>query len=149
MVHGPGVSIWAIASQASSTLRSAISQCPAAELGEGEVGEALSAPDVFAALAIPPFLDLVASTSRVEVVDAVEVDEREEALLGVGPGPFLARTPLRKQLRLLAVAAERLGPGPVEVHRCERRGVVVGIERSHRRAGALRAFRLDRLRSRR
>ena len=108
---------------------------PGPELGEGEVGKALSAPDVFAALAIPPFLDLVASTSRVEVVDAVEVNEREEALLGVGRPLFV---PTRWQATQAASrAAESLGTGSVEEQRCERPGVVVGIERSHRRAGAL------------
>src|SRR5262245_16019751 len=109
---------------------------PGPELDKGEVRETLREPDVLAALSVPALLLGVARAGGIEVVDAVEIDECEQALGRVGTGPLLARAPAIAQLPLLPVSAEALCPSPVEVDGRERRGVPLGIECLYCRASS-------------
>ena len=76
--------------------------------------EALRHPPFLTAHAVPLGFDGVPIACGVEVVDRVEVDERDDALRRLRPGLVLERTPTLEELWACTVPEQELGPVQVE-----------------------------------
>ena len=111
------------------------------ELGEGAMGLPLRPPVVLAAQAVPLVLDGVAGARGLEVVDRVEVDQRDRALRHVRPRPRLELPPALEQLGARMLRPEEPGPEPVDADRGHRARRPLGIQGCEGRVGTLDAAR--------
>ena len=99
------------------------------ELRVSPVRPPLGPPVVLAAHAVPLVLDRVARPRGLEVVDGVEVDEREHALRRLGACTLLELPPSLQQLGLWIVAEHQACPHPRDDDRGQRAGSPLGIQR--------------------